>query len=445
MTSDDMYDDPTAMAGRPNVDAVATFVVRVESGPAAGKTLLLDGDHPTPVLVGEGPACELRLADRLVSRRHASFDLENGALRLRDLASTNGTFVQGLRVLDVLLQGGELIGLGGSTLRVDRGATQDEHLSVLDRFGRMWGASREMRRLYPLLARLAASNVPVVIEGETGTGKELLAEALHEESPRRDQPYVVFDCTSIPPNLAESELFGHERGAFTGATSQRKGLFEQAHGGTIFIDEIGDLDPALQPKLLRAIERKEIRRVGSNETRRVDVRILAATRRNLDEEVVAGRFRDDLYHRLMVTRVELPPLRNRRGDVSTLTRRFWTEANGEGEPPAELVSRWAAEKWPGNVRELRNTVARAVALGDLAGAIVSAAPGSAPAVQGAGIIEDVLRQRLPITQARQKVIDAFEHRYLEQVLSENGGDTARAAAVSGVARRYFNVLRAKHR
>lgn len=440
-----MYDDPTALAGRPEGAGSATFVVRVESGSAMGRTLVLDGSQPTPVLVGEGPACELRLGDRLVSRRHASFDIEDGALRLRDLDSTNGTYVLGLRVLDVLLTGGEVIGLGASTLRVERGAPKEENLPMQDRFGRMLGGSREMRRLYPVLARLAASNVPVVIEGETGTGKELLAESIHEQSARCDQPYVVFDCTSVPLNLAESELFGHERGAFTGATNQRKGLFEQAHGGTLFIDEIGDLDPSLQPKLLRAIERQEIRRVGGNETRRVDVRILAATRRNLDEEVVAGRFRDDLYHRLMVTRIELPPLRNRRGDVPALIRRFWTDSNGEGEPPADLVSRWAAEKWPGNIRELRNSVARAVALGDLAGGMPPSLASGPSVSDGSGIIEEVIRQRLPITQARQKVIDAFEHRYLEQVLADNDGDTARAAAVSGVARRYFNVLRAKHR
>ncbi|MGH7270919.1 MAG: sigma 54-interacting transcriptional regulator, partial [Polyangiaceae bacterium] len=190
-------------------------------------------------------------------------------------------------------------------------------------FGRMLGRSAEMRRLYPLCARLAQSEVSVVIEGETGTGKEVLAEALHEASLRAAGPFVVFDCAAVAPSLLESALFGHERGAFTGALAQRIGIFEQAHGGTLFIDEIGELDALLQPKLLRAIERGEVQRVGSSRWEKVDVRILAATRRNLDREVHAGRFRDDLFFRLAVVRIELPPLRERHGDVAVLSAHFW--------------------------------------------------------------------------------------------------------------------------
>src|SRR5262249_22135835 len=199
-------------------------------------------------------------------------------------------------------------------------------------FGRVLGASREMRRLYPLCERLAASRVPVVIEGETGTGKEILAESLHEAGPRTAAPFAVFDCTAVPANLMESELFGHDRGAITGAVMTRKGILEEADGGTLLIDEIGDLDLQLQPKLLRALERGEVRRVGGDRWLKVDVRILAATRRNLDVEVQEGRFRDDLFHRLAVARIELPPLRERKGDVAVLASHF-SEEMGRPRPP----------------------------------------------------------------------------------------------------------------
>ena len=295
-----------------------------------------------------------------------------------------------------------------------------------------------MRRLYPLCERLAASDVPVVIEGETGTGKEVLAEAIHETGPRARGPFVVFDCTAVPPNLVEAELFGHERGAFTGAVAARKGVFEQAHGGTLLIDEIGDLDLALQPKLLRAIERSEIRRIGGTSFQRIDLRVLSATRRDLDREVEAGRFRDDLYHRLAIARVELPPLRHRHGDVELLARIFWREMGGGGaEIPRELLHRWDAYGWPGNVRELRNTVARHVALGDLAG-VGRPAPASVRPVA-----EEPEDLDLPFPQARDRALEAFETRYVARVLEQNGGDVAQAAAASGIGRRYFQKLKAR--
>src|SRR6185295_1871125 len=179
--------------------------------------------------------------------------------------------------------------------------------------------------------------------------------------------FVVFDCTAVPPTLVESELFGHERGAFTGAIANRKGVFEQADGGTLLIDEIGDLEPHLQPKLLRALERSEVRRVGGTGWVKVDVRVLSATRRDLDKEVAAGRFRDDLYHRLAVTRIELPPLRKRRGDVALLARAFAARLGATLDAFGhETLARWEDYTWPGNVRELRNAVARRIALGELA-------------------------------------------------------------------------------
>ena len=235
----------------------------------------------------------------------------------------------------------------------------------------------------------------------------------------------------------ESELFGHEKGAFTGAVATRKGVFELSDGGTLLIDEIGDLDLALQPKLLRAVERGEIRRVGGDRPIKVDVRLLAATRRDLDQEVAAGRFREDLFHRLAVARIELPPLRKRRGDIALLARHYWSTLGGDGEPPADLLRKWERESWPGNVRELRNTIARHIALGDLAPPHEEAPPNAGD------VIDEVIRAGLPFVRAREKVMDDFQRRYLEHVLAEAGGDTAKAAAHSGIARRYFNLLRAR--
>ncbi len=345
----------------------ATFSVTVASGPDAGRSLRVDASLGR-ALVGQSAACNLRLTDREVSRRHLALEVGAHGLRAIDLGSTNGTFVGTIRIADAWLSGGESVRIGGSTLRVEITAPPARvPVSREARFGRVLGASIAMRRLYPLLERIAASDVPVVLEGETGTGKELVAESIHEKSAREGKPFVVFDCTAVPPSLIESHLFGHEKGAFTTALSSRRGVFEQANGGTLLIDEIGELEPALQPKLLRALERGEVQRVGGDTWLKVDVRVLAATRRDLDHEVQAGRFREDLFYRLAVARVELPPLRERKGDVELLARFFWRKLGGAEDVTPEILARFEDHDWPGNVRELRNAVARRVALGDLAG------------------------------------------------------------------------------
>jgi len=419
----------------------ASFVLTVEAGAERGQQLVIDAAVPAPVLVGQSPACSLRLSDRSVSRRHLALELDDQRLRARDLDSTNGTRVQGLRVADALLEGGELVEIGATTLRVTRQSAAPTTLTDASNFGRVVGASAEMRKLYPLLERLATTAIPVIIEGETGTGKEALAEAIHEAGPRAGGPFVVFDCTTAPHSLLESELFGHERGAFTGAVTARKGVFQQAHGGTLLIDEIGDLDIQLQPKLLRAIERSEVRPVGGSRAERVDVRVLAATRRDLDRAVQEGRFRDDLFHRLAVGRVELPPLRRRRGDVRTLAEHFWRELGGSGLPDAALLERCDQEPWPGNVRELRNTVARHLALGELATDISTSKP---PADEPDGdFIDQVIDDELPLPVARHRVVEEFERRYIAAVLATHGGNVVHAAKASGIARRYFQLLRKK--
>lgn len=427
----------------------AAFVFTVTAGPSAGATFVLDATKPTRVLVGQGPSCDLRLVDRKVSRRHAAIELAGSAVRLTDEGSTNGTWVNGVSIMEALLHGGEQVGLGDDVIHVQRIVDRPVSPGATS-FGAVLGASREMQRLYGLCQRLAASIIPVVIEGETGTGKEALAEALHAAGPRANGPFVVLDCTAVPATMMEAELFGHERGAFTGAIGKHAGLLEQAHGGTLLIDEIGDLDLALQPKLLRAIERGEFRRLGGQSSIRVDVRILAATRRNLDREVEAGRFRDDLFHRLAVGRVELPPLRHRRGDITLLARVFCQSLGSDPArlPPA-LLSRWEDSPWPGNVRELRNAVARFLALGEhdesSARSGASAALTTRPGDAVSSVVDNVLAQGLPLVVARQRVVDAFEERYLETMLERHGGVVTHAAQAAGVARRHFQRLRARPR
>ena len=422
----------------------ATYRLVVVEGVDKGQSFGLGGAaEATRAFVGKGAACHVRLTDRQVSRRHAAFDTSNGELRLADLDSANGTFVNGVRVVEVYLVGGEVIRMGETALRLDV-VDRDAQVQVpkASNFGRVVGSSTAMRVLYPRCERLAASNVPVLLEGETGTGKEVLAEALHEASPRAAGPFVVFDCTAVPPSLLESELFGHERGAFTGAVATRKGVFEQAHGGTLLIDEIGDLELSLQPKLLRALERSEVRRVGGDRWIKVDARVIAATRRDLDREVQDGRFRDDLFFRVAVARLELPPLRQRHGDVVLLARHFALLLGVNPDSiPYEVLERFERYAWPGNLRELANAVTRYFALGD------EVLPGSSNAETPSARdpIAEVLELGLPLTLARQRLVQEFDRRYVEGVLLKHGGNVARAAAASGIARRYFNVLLVRQR
>ncbi len=416
--------------------SVTSFVVEVVEGPDAGLHYGFDSAMPRGVLVGQGIACDVRLSDRRVSRRHAELDFTERGLRLVDLDSTNGTWVGRLRVAEAFLTGGEIVRVGETAIRLTCSVSAEAPAtSGATSFGRLVGESPEMRRLYPLCARLAQSDVPVVIEGEAGTGKEVLAEALHRASARAGGPFVVFDCTAVAPSLLESALFGHEKGAFAGAQAERRGTLEQAHGGTLFIDEIGELDASLQPKLLRAIERGEVQRVGAERWEKVDARIVAATRRDLDREVQAGRFRDDLFFRLAVGRIELPPLRRRRGDVAVLARHFWQRVAGSRPLPASLIARLEDYPWPGNVRELENAIARHVAVGD--------PPAGAPRPAAIDPIERVLAMELSLPRARAELVSEFERRYLQSVMARNDGSVSRAAAASGVALRYFQLLRAR--
>ena len=354
--------------GEPAPQSTAAFTLIVKEGANAGMTLAVD-EGSCDVLVGAGPACALTIDDPLVSRSHVRFEVSGGYLRLRDAGSTNGTYVNGTRTVEALLSGHETLRIGATIFSVERSMRNVEvstDVSTETSFGAFIGASLAVRRLYPLCAKVAASDVPLVIEGETGTGKEALAEAIHQMGSRATRPFAVFDCTAVSASLLEGALFGHERGAYTGANSARRGIFEEANGGTLLIDEIGDLDLGLQSRLLRAIQKQEVRRIGGSKWIRVDVRVIAATRRDLDAEVAAGRFRDDLFFRIAVARVLLPPLRDRPEDVELLARYFWALHTDDPAFPEEVLGRLRSYAWPGNVRELSNTMARLAAFGDLA-------------------------------------------------------------------------------
>ncbi|MBI5071008.1 MAG: sigma 54-interacting transcriptional regulator [Deltaproteobacteria bacterium] len=314
---------------------------------------------PEALTVGKDPGCDVVLDDAFVSARHLRLERRGASFHLRDLGSTNGTFVGGARVTDAEWLPGTAATLGETELVLEAGAAPEAPAA----FEGMLSADPAMRQLFELLERVAPSDTPVTILGETGTGKELVARALHRLSQRRDGAFIPVNCSAIAESLIESELFGHEKGAFSGADRLRKGAFEEADRGTLFLDEIGELPLDLQPKLLRALEQGEVKRVGAARPFQVNVRVLAATHRDLRARVRAGKFREDLYYRLCVVPLSVPPLRARRGDVRALAETFLQRAAPQGLPlrfADEALARLEGYDWPGNVRQLRNAVQRAL-------------------------------------------------------------------------------------
>ncbi|MCB9551892.1 MAG: sigma-54 dependent transcriptional regulator [bacterium] len=321
------------------------------------------------------------------------------------------------------------------------------------RFGRVIGHSAPMRAIFQHLERIASSELTVLIQGETGTGKELIAHAIHTRSDRRDRPFVVVDCSAIPRDLIESTLFGHERGAFTGAVAQHRGLFEQADGGTIFLDEIGELDIALQPRLLRVLENRELKRVGGDRTLHIDVRVLAATNRDLRQMVDDGRFREDLYYRLGVVPVRLPALRERRADIPLLIDEFLRELDGAARPTLseDALDALIAYDWPGNIRQLKNAVIRARSLADgptlgLADLLITPAPSAPPApIDPDADLRCAIDARRPFKDAKQDILDAFEAIYLRRLLTAHDGNISACARTAGLTRYHLRELLKKHR
>jgi transcriptional regulator with PAS, ATPase and Fis domain len=436
----DYEEDGTARVepGRRALRVLSVELVVVD-GPDRGQRVSVRGGVAK---IGTAEGNDLRLTDPTVSRLHCELRVRGDAVALRDHGSTNGTYSGGVRVRDADVPAGTMLRVGNSVVRIDVG---DQpvfvELSPRTSFGELVGASVEMRRLYAVLDRIAPTDATLLVEGETGTGKDVVARSLHAASRRAKGPFIPIDCGAIPENLIESELFGHVRGAFSGASVDRRGVFEEADGGTLFLDEIGEMPLALQPKLLRAIETRSIRRVGSNTARPVDVRIVAATNRDLARCVNAGTFREDLYYRLAVVEVALPPLRARPEDIPALAQRFYERLAPEGGAlPDAFLRMLASRSWPGNVRELKNFIERSVSLGFVSSA---RAGGPEPRAAARPELEKVVPLHLPLKDARQAWVESFEEIYLRAMLRQTGGNVTRAAELAGVSRRFLQRLAAR--
>lgn len=394
--------------------------------------------------IGSSPECDLVLDHPTVSRLHARVEFELDGYRVTDLRSKNGVKVSGVRVRDGFLQPGAEVLFGEVPLRFGLETLRVEvQLARETAFDRLIGASSQMREIFALLARVAPSEATILIEGSSGTGKELVAEAIHRHSNRSEGPWVVFDCSAVAPDLIESELFGHVRGAFTGAIADRKGVFEAASGGTLFIDEIGELPAELQPKLLRVLESGQVRPLGSTETRETSVRVVAATNRTLAQEVEETRFRADLYYRLAVIHVRLPPLSQRPEDIPLLVSHFLSQAGAEDVSVSfETMGRLQLHPWPGNVRELKNYVERAVLLSER-GRLETQHLSHRGMLEGQSeTSEDRLNfnTQLPFKDAKARLIDSFERRYWTERLAAAQGNVSEAARQGGIHRKSLEYL-----
>jgi DNA-binding NtrC family response regulator len=414
--------------------------LHVIDGPDRGTSLRL---APGVTHVGTAAGCQLRLTDATVSRVHCEVRVRADGVRVVDCGSTNGTEVEGVEVHEANLRSGNMLRIGASALRVDF-ADQPliVTLSTRESFGSVLGASAEMRRVYSMMEMVAPTDTTVLVQGETGTGKEVVARAIHDASKRSQGPFVAVDCGAIAENLIESELFGHVRGAFSGAVADRRGLFEEAEGGTIFLDEIGELPLVLQPKLLRVLEMREARRVGANTTRKLNVRVIAATNRALAQSVNDSTFREDLYYRLAVCEIALPPLRARREDIPILANEFYARITESTDRlPDAILGSLAGRSWPGNVRELKNFVERSACLGWSQVAGATQPPASPPPVP---VLEGLVPVHLSLKAAREVWTAQFESLYVAALLRRTGGNVTKAAEYAGVNRRYLHRLIAEH-
>jgi DNA-binding NtrC family response regulator len=404
----------------PSAKAPSTFTLVVLEGPDAGASFSVDAQSPTRVLVGQSPLCNLVLKDTEVSRRHLSIRATPTALELMDLGSTNGTTVNGVSIKEALLHGGETVRVGSTILSVSRGEPEFAALTRASAFGRLLGESRAMRKIYPVLERLASTEGPILIEGEAGTGKELCAEELHAKSSRRDRPFLTLETASLDASEMASRLFGDD------------GLVEQAKGGTIVIDDASDLPLGVQTRLVPLVAAR------SSEA----PRFVFTTCRDLDRAAGDGHFADALLAQLANAHVTLPPLRDRDVDVRLLATSFWVALAPPGGTglPADFLPRFEHYPWPGNVRELASAVEARLRLGELATWKFE------QSVRAEGdFIGAVVGQGLPFAQAKQVIMTEFERRYVEELVTQHGGSIQRAAAASGLAQRYFQLIRARYR
>jgi DNA-binding NtrC family response regulator len=401
-------------------------------------------------VVGADPSCQLVLHDRSVSRKHVSIVRTRSRIEVKDLGSRNGTFFAGARLKEGEVPVGAVLTLGDTSVAIQpRWFVREVVASDAHAFGELLGDSLAMREIFAILERVAPTMVTILVEGESGTGKELAARSIHHGSPRAAEPYVVFDCASVPAELAESELFGHKKGAFSGATQDRAGAFQRAHGGTLCLDELGELPIDLQPKLLRALETSEIRAVGDDVPRKVDVRVVAATNRDLRAEAQRGRFRSDLLYRLEVVKIRIPPLRQRPEDIPGLVAAMLT-GKIDGTASGDNLTRLMAYSWPGNVRELRNVLTRAVALAQVPGRpsprFDDLAFNLGPAATGATTIGGDfpgVAVFAPFKEAKAQLLASFERAYVSKLLERHGNNVQQAAAAAGLSRKHlYNLMKA---
>jgi transcriptional regulator with GAF, ATPase, and Fis domain len=418
-----------------------------------GKTFAFAQDE---VRIGSGPDADVPIEDAAISREHLAIRLVHDGFLVEDKASTNGTFIGDLSIKSAVVSTETVVRIGKSTLKLSPLAeTVEQELSPRARFGRMLGASASMRETFALLEKVSASDLTVLIEGETGTGKELAAEGVHEGSGRAGE-LVAVNCGAIPRELLESELFGHEKGAFTGAVRERTGAFLAADKGTLFLDEVGELPLDMQAKILRALERREVKPVGADRSIAVDVRVVAATNRSLAKEVTAGRFRQDLYYRLAVVTVKIPPLRTRLDDLPLLCDGIQEELErrrkAAGLPPPAHLDETAMQMlrrydFPGNVRELRNIVERWAVLGTSVPpgetSPIGAPPSQRTSVPQAPGTLDAAIFELPYHEAKDAYIERFDRAFTEEVLKKSGGNVSKAARDAGVDRRHLQRLMAR--
>ncbi len=428
-----------------NTLPVETVRVVVVEGSPADLEKAVAGER---LAIGTAEGNDLVLSDPTISRFHLSLEPTPGGALVLDGSSTNGTFFEGARVERAVVPFGATLTLGESRVRVEAGG--ERAVELLDaaadpRFARFAARSAVMQRLLAQLVRAAGSEAPVLLAGESGTGKELLARALHELGPRAARPFETVDCASLSPTLVGSELFGHEKGAFTGADRRHVGAFERADGGTIFLDEVGELSESLQPMLLGALERRRFRRLGGREEIRVDVRVVSATHRELRAEVNAQRFRLDLYYRLAVIPLAVPPLRERRDDLPLLVEQFAAESSAsprdrERVRDASFLAALARHDWPGNVRELRNVVDATLAMGEMPplerGSIAPPSSGDCASLEA---ILDA-----PYKEARQRLLHDFEARYLPRLLERASGNVSQAARDADMDRSHLFELLRRH-
>jgi DNA-binding NtrC family response regulator len=406
-----------------------------------GVEIVVDVDA---VVVGRAPGADIVLADPEVSALHCELRAVSDGVLVKDLGSTNGTFLGAVRVREAVVSTPTEITVGGSKIVIEPEARRRIDVGFLDRFGPLVGSAPKMRRVFGILEKVAPTPLGILILGETGTGKELVAKAIHDASACAAGPFVVVDCASIPSSLAESLLFGHEKGAFTGATERRKGALADANGGTLFLDELGELPIELQPKLLRALSEKQVKRLGASAFEPIDARVVAATRRDLGAEMNAGRFRSDLFFRIAQVRIELPPLRERLDDLPLLVEAICLRV-GKPEHAAAVLAwieqRMVTHDWPGNVRELVNVASVAATLAGEPGAIDDVLMLARDPVMGE------VSPRVPATafsEAKRAAVAAFEREYFVDLARKAAGNIAEMARRSGMERHHVRAYLRRH-